>query len=61
MANEISDDDGSVFKNEYYGKTPKRLKYMQVSPNAIHRFLTPRQKDSGGIVLVPFVLKESDI
>lgn len=59
MPNEINDDDGMIVQNKGYGK-PFLL--FHTSPNAIHRYMVPVEESSNSYaVIVPFILKESNI
>jgi hypothetical protein len=59
MPNEINDDDGIIVQNRGYGK-PFLL--LHTSPNAIHRYMVPaEERRNSYAVLVPFILKESNI
>jgi hypothetical protein len=59
MPNEINDDDGMILQNRGYGK-PFLLPHT--SPNAIHRYMVPvEDKDYSYAIILPFILKESNI
>ncbi|KAI1729823.1 ion channel domain-containing protein [Ditylenchus destructor] len=64
LPDDITDRDGFVVSNKGYtgeDKTiTKQFLLLESSPNVIYRFLRPAKRRSTAI-LVPFVLKESDI
>jgi hypothetical protein len=68
MPDEISEADGYIVQNKTYDRPLRRggrHAFMPRSPNAIHRVLVPSNDlpgvGAGLCVVVPFVLKESNI
>uniref|UniRef100_A0A915D2S1 Potassium channel domain-containing protein n=1 Tax=Ditylenchus dipsaci TaxID=166011 RepID=A0A915D2S1_9BILA len=61
LPDDISDSDGFIVQNRSYDQTAtKQFLLLSSSPNVIYRYLTPAKRRTTAI-LVPFVLKESDI
>jgi len=61
LPDDIDEREGFIVRNQSYDKpTNKQFWLLSANPNAIHKFLAPPRRRSTA-VLVPFVLKESDI